>query len=61
LCGKISTLLGLQVIVVIEFVDLLSILSVSLPQVVQLIFQVLLLSKELSIQILMLVQITFQP
>jgi hypothetical protein len=61
LCGKISTFLGLQVIVVIEFVDLLRILSVSLPQVVQLIFQVLLLSKELSIQILMLVQITFQP
>mgnify|MGYP006879434243 CR=1 FL=1 len=45
---------------IVKLVDLLSVLSISLSQIMELIFEVLLLSKELSIEILVLVQVTLQ-
>jgi hypothetical protein len=58
LSGKIIRLLGLHFILIIEFVDFLSILSVSLPQIHELSLQMLLLRLQLRVQILMLSEIT---
>lgn len=40
LCGQICTLLALQIILIVELVDLLGVLPISLPQVLEFLFQV---------------------
>lgn len=58
---EVGALLRFQVILVVEFVNLLGVLSVSLSQIVELILEVLLLSEELCVEVLVLVQVALQP
>jgi hypothetical protein len=58
---QISTLLAFQIVLVIQTVDFLSVLAVSLSQIMQLFLQVLLLSQKLAVQVLMLSQVVFKP
>ena len=58
--SQVIGLLGLHLVLVVQFVDLFGILSVSLSQVHQLGLQVLLLRLQLRVQILVLGQVTSQ-
>ena len=58
--GEIGTLLALHLILIVELVDLFGILSISLAKVLKLILQMLLLSKQLGVEVLMLQEIRLE-
>jgi len=58
--SKVTRLFALQVVLIVELVDLFGILSVSFSQVMELIFEMLLLLQKLVVQILVLTKVGFQ-
>ena len=61
LSSQVRAFLGLKIILMVQIIDFFRVLSVSLPESMQLILEMLFLSHELRIQILVLSQVTLQP
>ena len=58
--SKICRLFALAIVLVVESIDFLGILSISLPKIVELILEVLLLGQELSVEVLVREQLRLE-